>query len=204
MKQQITLLDKAINYNTIIEILKKDALVDELTLSYCAFLSQQSIEFALNFILESLDISYKRTHNLGNLMKLIQTKLPIFCVELKEYATQISSWESESRYDVNFKTTINKVETAQKLFKILLSEVEFSLYFYKKDNWNTCIQLLKNKGYKNEEEIVKCMLTVAEDIHIQQPLRYDVYELLKSHIAEYPEKNVELKIQTSLFEDVDD
>lgn len=199
MEQQITLLDKAINCDEIIRKLKSDEMIDELTLTQCAYFAQQSIEFTLKYILNVLRISYKRTHNLGELIILVQMKLPIFCEDLKEYSARITSWEAESRYDINFRVTINQIENAQRIFGELLNEIEYSLHYYKGEDWQFCYDFIKSTGVKYEEDIVNGMLNVYHASNIKKPLTVNIYKSIRENLNNYfkTELATDLNLDTS-------
>lgn len=103
---------------------------DENIIDLAAFHVQQAIEKTLKHILQTeagISEDYKgyKTHDLVSLITMIENKTEFVVPnDLKSMASNISSWESSSRYGGSYKGTLNEIRQAIDLYKELKGEVE--------------------------------------------------------------------------------
>lgn len=90
------------------------------------FQIQQSMDFAMKYLLEINGIDYGRTHNICNLLSLIidnglyDSSLTPFNLNAEKY----TNWETLSRYDDNFTASVKDVTDAVNYTSSLIKFVE--------------------------------------------------------------------------------
>lgn len=121
-----------------IEKAEKDLLSDERALDFddpvteaVCFHSQQSVEKYMKAYLIFLDIYFPRTHDLGQLGKLIETKDTYF-ETLKYEADLLSDYAVEIRYPDDFNEptldeTRNSILIAEKIINYIKQKIELSI-----------------------------------------------------------------------------
>ena len=107
---------------------------DELYLNSIGFNLQQSVELAINFVLEQDGVTYPRTHELVQLYQ--RSKKENLDLLLSEYMydhlEMFTSWEAKTRYILDFVLEKDKIQRAMKeVHKYLLSvEREYDITSY--------------------------------------------------------------------------
>ena len=94
-----------------------DAYVDE-----CCFNLQQSIEFALKYLVEMHGENFVENHDIrAQINKLKKLDVYIPCEEKLRYlASTINSWEVETRYNDNFVALLEDIEDVRKIASELI------------------------------------------------------------------------------------
>lgn len=112
MNNNQTLFDKAVaNFNTAI-ILRKYAETDESQINIISYHLQQSMEFAIKYMLEINGVRYPKTHDIDQLIQLAKdnnVKLKIQKT-LSDKADMLTLWEQKSRYVLDYKVNIEKID----------------------------------------------------------------------------------------------
>lgn len=95
---------------------------DERFLGNVSYNLQQSVEYALKSFLETHGVTVPRTHSISKLVKMCKDNgVPVIITEwLSNNAPLLSSWESESRYDMDFYVEVNNLKDALAQIKIFL------------------------------------------------------------------------------------
>ncbi len=98
-----------------------DAYVDE-----CCFNLQQSIEFALKYLVEMHGEYFVENHDIrAQINKLKKLDVYIPCEEKLRYlASTINSWEVETRYNDNFVALLEDIEDVRKIASELIDYCE--------------------------------------------------------------------------------
>lgn len=93
-------------------------------LDACCYNLQQAIEFALKFLVEMTGQSYAENHDIrANLNILNRVDYHVSNEkELKNMASTLYSWETESRYKESFVAVLDDIELAFGLAKSLVRE----------------------------------------------------------------------------------
>ena len=90
---------------------------DDAYLDDCCYNLQQSIEFALKYIVEMSGENYAENHDVRaqlNKLKNLGVEVP-FRNEVRALASTLNSWEAESRYNDDFMAVIEDVDDARAL-----------------------------------------------------------------------------------------
>lgn len=112
MSDNQTLFDKAVtNFNTA-NILRKYVENDESQLNIIAYHLQQSVEFAIKYMLEINGVIYPKTHDIDQLIMIadennVNLRLP---KSLIERAEMLTLWEQKSRYVLGYKIDLKKID----------------------------------------------------------------------------------------------
>lgn len=124
MVKNQTLYDKAVtNLNSAL-ILRKYAEKDESQLNIIAYHLQQSLESAIKYLLEMDGVRYPKTHDVDQLIQIaeennVDLKMP---ARLADKAEMLTLWEQKSRYVLNYKVDLKKIDSViPKLDKYLKS-----------------------------------------------------------------------------------
>ena len=95
---------------------------DDAFLDDCCYNLQQSIEFALKYIVEMNGENYIENHDVRaqlNKLKSLGVELPFF-ESVRRLAQTVNGWEAESRYNDDFTALIEDVEDARVLAREIL------------------------------------------------------------------------------------
>lgn len=97
---------------------------DDCFLDACCYNLQQSIEFSLKFLVEMIGQHYAENHDIrANLNILNRFEYHPSCeLELRNLASTLYSWETESRYKDSFVALIEDVDCAFICARSLLNE----------------------------------------------------------------------------------
>ena len=151
-KKERTLLDMAtINLKTAKSIYKFKT-DDELFLNIVAYHIQQAIEMAIKHELELEGKTYPYSHDIGELIELSSG-----LAEFEEYeklyltASQISEFESHTRYDKNYLASAKMISILGPIAEKLLSFVQK----YEADNQKKAQQELTQQGQHTNTQTVK-------------------------------------------------
>lgn len=193
----ITYLDKAIAINKNVSMLLQNRMDDEYFLSLSCFNIQQAHEMLLKYILEFFNIKYKKTHDIGYLINTLETKIPLYCIELKNIADTLTEWEASSRYTSDFLGTVKEVYEAQRIFNLMLNELEYNFYNINSEDYIQCYNFIKANGYKYEEDIIQCLENIVNKT-IERPFQQNVYTLINNNLRSYFNNN-DSSNQTNLF-----
>ena len=89
---------------------------DELILNIVAYHLQQSVEKLLKAALECTGVTVPNTHKIDRLVKMVYDNGAYLAVTdwIDSHAEMLSSWEAESRYDMDFLVEKRKLDTALK------------------------------------------------------------------------------------------
>ncbi len=100
--------------------------IDDCYLDACCYNLQQSIEFSLKFIVEMTGESYAENHDIRaniNILNRVEYHVS-YEKELRNMASTLYSWETESRYRDSFVAVIEDVKDAFVYAKALLKEAQ--------------------------------------------------------------------------------
>lgn len=115
---------------------------DELYLNSIGFNLQQSVELAINFVLEQNGVTYPRTHELVQLYQLSKKEnVDLLLSEyMYDHLEMFTSWEAKTRYILDFVLEKDKVQRAMReVHKYLLSvEKEYDIASYSIDTLINC------------------------------------------------------------------
>lgn len=75
---------------------------DEFFLNLSGYLTQQSLEFALKYVLQMYGIEYQRTHNINMLLKQLPNELAYLAEPYEFIGDTLTNWEANSRYVMNY------------------------------------------------------------------------------------------------------
>lgn len=100
--------------------------IDDCYIDACCYNLQQSIEFSLKFLVEMTGQQYAENHDIrANINILNKADYHVsFEKELRNMASTLYCWETESRYKDSFVAVIEDVEEAFYYAKALLAEAE--------------------------------------------------------------------------------
>lgn len=98
--------------------------MDDCYMDACCYNLEQSIEFSLKFLVEMIGQQYAENHDIRANINILNKNGYHVCVEkeLRNMASTIYSWETESRYKESFVAVMEDVEEAFELAKALLAE----------------------------------------------------------------------------------
>ena len=97
-----TLLDRAISNFRAAKLNFDHRNEDEFYLNLTGYLLQQATELALKHLLETHGVKYPRTHDIGELLGLVQDNLLDAEDNLLMMSGTITNWESKTRYIKNY------------------------------------------------------------------------------------------------------
>lgn len=112
MSDNQTLFDKAVtNFNTA-NILRRYVDADESQLNIIGYHLQQSMEFAIKFMLENNGVIYPKTHDIGQLLQLAEENNVDLKIKkrLSNKADMLTLWEQKSRYILGYKINLEKID----------------------------------------------------------------------------------------------
>lgn len=103
---------------------------DDCFLDICCYNLQQSIEFSLKFLVEMTGQKYAENHDIrANINILNRVNYHIsYETEIRNMASTLYSWETESRYKDSFVAVIADVEDAFVYAKAVLEEAKSMIY----------------------------------------------------------------------------
>lgn len=103
---------------------------DDCFLDACCYNLQQSIEFSLKFLVEMTGQKYAENHDIrANINILNRVNYHIsYETEIRNMASTLYSWETESRYKDSFVAVIADVEDAFVYAKAVLDEAQSMIY----------------------------------------------------------------------------
>lgn len=104
-------------------ILRDDSFLDA-----CCYNLQQAIEFSLKFLVEMTGQQYAENHDIRaniNILNRVDYHV-IYEKEIRNMASTLYSWETESRYKESFTAVIEDVENAFVYARALVSEAQSS------------------------------------------------------------------------------
>ncbi len=98
--------------------------IDDCYLDACCYNLQQAIEFSLKFLTEMTGQQYAENHDIrANLNILNRVDYHVsFEKELRNMASTLYSWETESRYKDSFVAVLEDIEEAFVYAKALVAE----------------------------------------------------------------------------------
>lgn len=100
--------------------------IDDCHLDACCYNLQQAVEFSLKFLVEMTGQQYAENHDVRaniNILNRVDYHVSVE-KELREMASTLYSWETESRYKESFVAILEDVDTALVLAKALISEAD--------------------------------------------------------------------------------
>ena len=105
--------------------------LDDSYLDACCYNLEQSIEFSLKFLVEMTGQQYAENHDVrANINILNKVDYHVcFEKELRNMASTLYSWETESRYKESFVAVISDIEDAFKIANSLITEADSKLTF---------------------------------------------------------------------------
>lgn len=100
--------------------------IDDCYLDSCCYNLQQSIELSLKFLVEMTGQQYAENHDIrANINLLNKVGYHVRCEkDLRNMATTLYSWETESRYKESFVATMEDINDAFKYARELIEEAE--------------------------------------------------------------------------------
>ena len=114
MPQARTLYDKAVaNFKSAVLIFDNRE-GDEEQLNACAYHLQQSVEFALKYLLEQNGIEYPKTHDIETLIRIGTRRNAYLYLTayIEDHAEMFSQWEAKSRYIIGYLVEERKIAKA--------------------------------------------------------------------------------------------
>ena len=84
---------------------------DEADLNIAAYHCQQAVEKTCGYISQKLGISGPRTHKIEKWVEFLQEHSVVVPSIIDQKAEEISSWQSQSRYNINFVVAKREVKT---------------------------------------------------------------------------------------------
>lgn len=96
---------------------------DYLITNIAAFHAQQAIEKALKYKIKISGMPYADTHNLEELINILESNKFAISSELKTVASDVSSWETSYQYDDDFYAVKSNVEYAVQSYKELRKQL---------------------------------------------------------------------------------
>ena len=112
MSDNPTLFDKAVtNFNSA-NILRKYAETDESQHNIIAYHLQQSVEFAIKYLLEMDGVIYPKTHDIDQLIMIAnENNVDLQLSDsLTDKAEMLTLWEQKSRYVLGYKIDLKKID----------------------------------------------------------------------------------------------
>ncbi len=109
-----TFLDKAVqDYNFSVNAWNHK-LDDEAYLNNIGYFLQQSVELAMKYTLEKNGVEYAKTHDIEQLLyKAHKSGIDMHAGEyIEEHAEMLTSWEAKTRYVVDYRIEMHKIEDA--------------------------------------------------------------------------------------------
>lgn len=105
------------------------ASVDDCYLDACCYNLQQSIEFSLKFLVEMAGMQYAENHDIrANLNILNRVNYHVsYELELRNMASTLYSWETETRYKDSFVAVLEDVDNALVYARAMVKEAESKL-----------------------------------------------------------------------------
>lgn len=103
---------------------------DDCFLDACCYNLQQSIEFSLKFLVEMTGQKYAENHDIRaniNILNRVDYHIS-YETEIRNIASTLYSWETESRYKDAFVAVIADVEDAFVYAKAVLDEAQSKIY----------------------------------------------------------------------------
>lgn len=103
---------------------------DDCFLDACCYNLQQSIEFSLKFLVEMTGQKYAENHDIRaniNILNRVDYHFS-YETEIRNMASTLYSWETESRYKDSFVAVIADVEDAFVYAKAVLEEAKSKIY----------------------------------------------------------------------------
>lgn len=103
---------------------------DDCFLDACCYNLQQSIEFSLKFLVEMTGQKYAENHDIRaniNILNRVDYHIS-YETEIRNMASTLYSWETESRYKDSFVAVIADVEDAFVYAKAVLEEAKSMIY----------------------------------------------------------------------------
>lgn len=103
---------------------------DDCFLDACCYNLQQSIEFSLKFLVEMTGQKYAENHDIRaniNILNRVDYHIS-YETEIRNMASTLYSWETESRYKDSFVAVIADVEDAFVYAKAVLEEAQSKIY----------------------------------------------------------------------------
>jgi len=97
--------------------------VDEADLNIAAYHCQQAVEKICGYISQKLGVSEPRTHKIEKWVEFLQSCNVEVPVVIDQLAEQLSSWQSQSRYNINFTVTKKEIKSIAEATEKWLSEV---------------------------------------------------------------------------------
>ncbi len=105
--------------------------IDDCYLDACCYNLQQAIEFSLKFLVEMTGQQYAENHDIRaniNILNRVEYHIT-YEKELRNMASTLYSWETESRYKESFVAVIEDVEDAFKYARALLEEAQSKVVY---------------------------------------------------------------------------
>lgn len=121
-----TLLDKSVhNYNVAVMIYNSME-GDESYLNYVGYHLQQSLELAMKYILEENGVSYPKTHDIDQLIRIArENDVDLHLSDyIDDHSEMFTLWESRTRYVLNYQLELGKVEKAMDAVNDYLDRVQ--------------------------------------------------------------------------------
>lgn len=175
-----TMLTKANCYIKVAEMCLKTVSIDDAFLDVAAFNVQQGVEFLLKHILIQLNIKYSKTHDIATLVNLLSKYAPIYTIELINNADIITSWETESRYELSYLTTIKEIQEGIQIYKLFLNEYNYSISYCNSNEFQYCYNQL-SISFSYDYDIFREMEKVVSN-NIQRPFTDNVYKTMLNYV----------------------
>ena len=114
MARANTLYDKAAANLRSAQILYDYMEGDEEQLNVVGYHLQQAMELALKYLLEQHGVSYPKTHDIDQLIRLAhEAEAEMYLPEyLEDHAEMVSQWEAKARYVLGYAIEARKIERA--------------------------------------------------------------------------------------------
>jgi len=99
---------------------------DEADLNIAAYHCQQAVEKTCGYIAQKLGISGPRTHKIEKWVEFLQEHSVVVPSIIDQKAEEISSWQSQSRYNINFVVAKREIKSITEATEKWLNEFDIS------------------------------------------------------------------------------
>lgn len=185
-----SLLDIAImNFNVAGELHQKKT-DDPIRLNIIGYHLQQATELALKHLLEMEGKNYPRTHDIGDLIGLLNDSENLDSIEL--LSSKITEMESKTRYDKDFSASIRVIEKMFPLIGNFLKKVienekknELAAIFCEQHSGNHIqSEALRQDWQKYLPQVMEHVMKIPEEISREEVFRDEMRKCLREKYSD--------------------
>lgn len=107
---------------------------DKLYLNFIGYSLQQATEIALKQVYVLKEISFPYTHDIEKLLTVLKESTGIEFDYIFDYSDTITSWETKTRYLLDFKLSLNRINTILPYIERLMLDIEGMFKLYRTGN----------------------------------------------------------------------